>query len=74
MNIRNFQIEIKLSKIKIKKFKCHCLDNCFFGALKSLAYILVVLTLTPIIIASSRILVNFLGGEHVIRKNDGALR
>ena len=29
IKIRDFEIENKLAKVvKIKKFKCHCLDNC----------------------------------------------
>ena len=70
MRIRNFQIENKLSKVKIKKIQ---MPQLSFGVLNPLTYIVVILTLIHIIIASSRILVNFFKGEHVIRKN-GALR
>ena len=60
MKIRNFQIENKLSKVKIKeKIQMPQFRQLSFGTLNSLAYILVVLTLIGIIIASSRILVNF---------------
>ena len=57
MKIRNFQIEKKLSKVKIKKIQMPLFR--WFGVLNPLACILVVLTLIHIIIASSRILVNF---------------
>ena len=61
MKIRNFQIESKLSKVKIKKNQMPLFRQLSFGVLNPLAYILVVLTLVRIIIAyaSSRILVNF---------------
>ena len=45
-----------------------------FGALNPLSYILVDLTLTRIIIESSRILVNFFRVSMLFQKNDGALR
>ena len=52
MKIRNFQIENKLSKVKIKeKIQMPQFRQLSFGTLNSLAYILVVLTLIGIIIA-----------------------
>ena len=57
MKIRNFQIENRLSKVKII-IKRMSLFRQLSGVLNPLAYILVVLTLIRIIIASSRILVN----------------
>ena len=60
MKIRNFQIENKLSRVKIKKkIQMPLFRQLSFGMLNPLTYILVVLTLIRIIIASSRILINF---------------
>ena len=56
MRIRNFKIENKLSKVKIKKIQ---MPQLSFGVLNALTYVLVILTLIRIIIASSRILVIF---------------
>ena len=56
MKIRNFQIENKLSRVKIKKK----IQVPLFSVLNPLTYILAILILVRIIIASSRILVNFL--------------
>ena len=50
MKIRNFQIENKLSKVKIKKIQMPLFRKLSFGVLNPLAYILVVLTLICIII------------------------
>ena len=73
MKIRNFQIENNFSRVKIKRIQMPLFRQLSFGVLNPLTYILVVLTLIRIIIASSRILVNFFSGEDVIRKT-GALR
>ena len=59
MKIRNFQTENKLSRVKMKKIQMPLFRQLSFGVLNPLTYILVVLTLIRIIIASSRILVNF---------------
>ena len=60
MKIRNFQIENKLSRVKIKKIQVPLFRQLSFGVLNPLTYILAILTFIRIIIASLRILVNFL--------------
>ena len=68
MKIGNFQIENKLSIVKIKKIQVPLFRQLSFGVLNTLTYILAILTLIRIIIASSRILVNFLRVSMLLKK------
>ena len=51
MKIRNFQVENKLSKVKIKKIQMPLVTQLSFGVSNPLVYVLVVLTFIRIIIA-----------------------